>query len=227
MSSRLAAIAGERGLLTFDDAVSDHLGAGWTQAPVEQEAAISIRHLLKMTSGLTPQLAYEADPDTRWRYNTPAYHHLLRIIAGAANQSREAVTSDWLTGRIGMRDSGWAPRPWADADIAVVEDTRAVDEATRPSQDLNPAYGYLWWLNGQSFRLGAAGASRNDGPLIASAPPDLVAAQGALDKKLYVVPSLDLVVTRLGDRGSIEGSSFNDAFWDLLIQAAPPQRNPE
>ncbi len=54
-----------------------------------------------------------------------------------------------------------------------------------------------------------------------------VAAQGALDKKLYVVPSLDLVVTRLGDRGSIEGSSFNDAFWDLLIQAAPPQRNPE
>ena len=246
----LAAIVAERGLLTFDDAVSDHLGAGWTQAPAEQEAAISIRHLLKMTSGLTPQLAYEADPDTRWRYNTPAYHHLLRIIAGAANQSREVVTSDWLTGRIGMRDSGWAPRPWTDADIAVgfvttprdlarfgllvqargawdgtavVEDARAVDEATRPSQDLNPAYGYLWWLNGQSFRLGAAGASRNDGPLIASAPPDLVAAQGALDKKLYVVPSLDLVVTRLGDRGSIDGSSFNDAFWDLLIQAAPPR----
>ena len=244
----LAAIAAERGLLTFDDAVSDHLGAGWTQAPLEQETAVSIRHLLKMTSGLTPQLAYEADPDTRWRYNTPAYHHLLRIIAGAANQSREAVTSDWLTGRIGMHDSGWAPRPWANADIAVgfvtsprdlarfgllvqargtwdgaavVEDAHAVDEATRPSQDLNPAYGYLWWLNGQSFRLGAAGASRNDGPLIASAPPDLVAAQGALDKKLYVVPSLDLVVTRLGDRGSIEGSSFNDAFWDLLIQAAP------
>ena len=249
----LAAIAAERGLLTFDDAVSDHLGAGWTQAPAEQEAVISIRHLLKMTSGLTPQLAYEADPDTRWRYNTPAYHHLLRIIAGAANQDREVVTSDWLTGRIGMRDSGWAPRPWADGDIAVgfvttprdlarfgllvqargawdgtavVEDARAVDEATRPSQDLNPAYGYLWWLNGQSFRLGAAGASRNDGPLIASAPPDLVAAQGARDKKLYVVPSLDLVVTRLGDRGSIDGSSFNDAFWDLLIQAAPARPDP-
>ena len=246
----LAAIAAERDLLTFDDGVSNHLGAGWTQAPAEQEAAISIRHLLKMTSGLTPQLAYEADPDTRWRYNTPAYHHLLRIIAGAANQDREVVTSDWLTGRIGMRDSGWAPRPWTDADIAVgfvttprdlarfgllvqargawdgaavVEDARAVDETTRPSQDLNPAYGYLWWLNGQSFRLGAAGAARNDGPLIASAPPDLVAAQGALDKKLYVVPSLDLVVTRLGDRGSIDGSSFNHAFWDLLIQAAPPR----
>ena len=40
--------------------------------------------------------------------------------------------------------------------------------------------------------------------------------------KVYVVPSLDLVVTRLGDRGSIDGSSFNDAFWDRLIEAAPP-----
>lgn len=246
----LTAIAAERGLLTFDDAVSDHLGVGWTQAPAEQEAAISIRHLLAMTSGLTPQLAYEADPDTLWRYNTPAYHHLLRLIAGAANGSREAVTSDWLTDRIGMRDSGWAPRPWSSADIAVgfattardlarfgllvqargtwdgaavVEDPQAVDQATRPSQDLNPAYGFLWWLNGQSFRLGAAGATRSDGPLIASAPPDLVAAQGALDRKLYVVPSLDLVVTRLGDRGSIDGSSFNDAFWEQLIQAAPPR----
>ena len=120
-----------------------------------------------------------------------------------------------------------ADGPWATVDPGDAgwdaADARAVDQATQPSQDLNPAYGYLWWLNGQSFRLGAAGASRNDGPLIASAPPDLVAAQGALDKKLYVVPSLDLVVTRLGDRGSIEGSSFNDAFWDLLIQAAPPR----
>lgn len=244
----LAAIAAERDLLTFDDAVSDHLGVGWTQAPTEQEAAISIRHLLAMTSGLTPQLAYEADPGTRWRYNTPAYHHLLRIIAGAANESRDTVTSDWLTGRIGMRDSSWAPRPWANADIAVgflttardlarfgllvqargdwdgvaiVEDASAFDEATRPSQNLNPAYGLLWWLNGQPFRLAAGGAARNDGPLIASAPPDLVAALGALDRKVYVVPSLDLVVTRLGDRGSVDGSSFNDAFWDLLIQAAP------
>ena len=246
----LTTIAAERGLLTLDDTVSDHLGAGWSQASAAQEAAISIRHLLTMTSGLTPQLGYEADPDTRWRYNTPAYHHLLRIIAGAANLSRETVTRDWLTSRIGMRDSDWAPRPWANADTAVgflttardlarlgllvqargawdgaaiVEDARAIDQATRPSQQLNPAYGFLWWLNGQSFRLGAGrGASRNDGALIASAPPDLVAAQGALDRKVYVVPSLDLAVTRLGDRGSIDGSSFNDAFWDRLIQAAPP-----
>ena len=244
----LTAIAAERGLLTFDDAVSDHLGAGWTEASAEQEAAITIRHLLAMTSGLTPQLAYEADPGARWRYNTPAYHHLMRIIAGAANQSRETVTSDWLTDRIGMRDSAWAPRPWASDDIAVgfvtsardlarfgllvqargtwdstavVEDANAIDLATRPSQSLNPAYGFLWWLNGQAFRLGAGGAARSDGPLIASAPPDLVAAQGAFDRKLYVVPSLDLVVTRLGDRGSTDGSSFNDAFWELLMQAAP------
>jgi len=37
------------------------------------------------------------------------------------------------------------------------------------------------------------------GPLIPTAPPDLVAALGAVDRKLYVVPSLGLVVTRLGN----------------------------
>ncbi len=56
--------------------------------------------------------------------------------------------------------------------------------------------------------------------LIPAAPADLVAAQGARDRKLYVVPSLNLVVSRLGDNGSRDGSSFNDALWERLIRAA-------
>ena len=45
--------------------------------------------------------------------------------------------------------------------------------------------------------------------------------QGALNRKAYIVPSLGLVVVRLGDRGSSEGSSFNDVFWEALSKAAP------
>ena len=141
------------------------------------------------------------------------------------------------------------PRPWADAAIAVglsttprelarfglmiqaggrwhaqqiVTDTEFLADMLSPSQSLNPAYGLLWWVNGQAFRLGAnARATRQDGPLIAAAPDDLVAMQGAADRKLYLVPSLDLVITRLGANGSRPGSSFNDAFWEILIKAAP------
>ena len=62
------------------------------------------------------------------------------------------------------------------------------------------------------------------GTLIPAAPDDLVAAQGARDRKLYVVPGLSLVVARLGDSGSLEGSSFNNASWEVLGGAAPDRQ---
>ena len=89
-----------------------------------------------------------------------------------------------------------------------------------PSQSLNPAYGYLWWLNGQEFVLAGSRVGGNrSGPLIPSAPPDLVAMQGRNDRKLYSIPSLGLVITRLGDSGTADGVRFDDAFWQALMQA--------
>ena len=244
----LVGIARARGLLDLDDPVAAY-EPGWTAASVEEESAVTIRHLMAMTTGLTPQLAFEAAPGTTWRYNTPAYHHLLRIVAGTAAMEPSAVTRDWLTGPLGMADSRWEPRPWAQAAIGtgfattardlarfgllilaggawrgetIVEDTEYLAEMLRPSQTLNPSYGLLWWVNGQASTLSwALPPAQRAGPLVPSAPPDLVAAQGARDRKLYVVPSMDLVVARLGDNGSTDASSFNDAFWWLLAQAAP------
>ena len=244
----LVGLAQERGLLTLDDAVSAHAGR-WTQATEQQERAVTIRHLMAMTTGLTPALQHDAAPGSKWLYNTPAYHQLLRIVAAAAGLDRNEVTREWLTGRVGMRDSSWEPRPWATSAIAtgfattardlarfgllilaggtwdgetVIEDTAYLEEMLRPSQTLNPAYGLLWWVNGQASSMSwAIPPATAAGTLISAAPTDLVAAQGARDRKLYVVPSLDLVVSRLGDSGSVDGSSFNDAFWERLMEAAP------
>ena len=244
----LVGFAQERGLLTPDDAVTDHAGR-WTEATEEQEGTVTIRHLMAMTTGLTPALEYDAPPGSKWLYNTPAYHHLLRIVAAAAGLDRNEVTREWLTGSIGMRDSRWEPRPWANSAIAtgfattardlarfgllilaggtwdgqtVIEDTAYLAEMLRPSQMLNPSYGLLWWTNGQASSMSwAIPPVTTAGTLIPAAPDDLVAAQGARDRKLYVVSSLDLVVARLGDNGSRDGSSFNDAFWKRLIEAAP------
>ena len=244
----LVGMAQERGLLALDDPVTDHAGR-WTQATAEQERAVTVRHLMAMTTGLTPGLEYEARPGSNWLYNTPAYHHLLRIVAAAAGLDRNEVTRQWLTGPLGMRDSRWEPRPWANSAIAtgfatsarglarfglfilaggswdgetVIEDKTYLAEMLQPSQALNPSYGLLWWANGQTSSMSwAIPPVTTSGTLIPAAPTDLVAAQGARDRKLYVVPSLDLVVARLGDNGSREGSSFNDAFWERLIEAAP------
>jgi hypothetical protein len=46
-----------------------------------------------------------------------------------------------------------------------------------------------------------------------------------MGRKIYVVPSLDLVVTRLGDEppkaSRPEGSDFNEELWRRLMAAAP------
>ncbi len=243
----LVGMAQHRGLLRIDDVVSQHLGRGWSKASPEQEAAITIRHLLTMTSGLTDDLTFEAPAGTRWRYNSAAYSRTVKVVAAVAKKSPDAVTREWLTGPLGMADSHWVERAGAGREVAanplgfattardlarlglfvlgegkwdgatVFADRDYLQAALHPSQSLNPSYGYLWWLNGQAEVARGAG-ERVKGPLIPTAPPDLVAALGAIDRKLYVVPSLGIVVTRLGNSS---GPAFQNEFWKLLMAAAP------
>jgi CubicO group peptidase (beta-lactamase class C family) len=60
-----------------------------------------------------------------------------------------------------------------------------IDLATKSSQQLNPSYGYTFWVN-------------TDGVLWPTAPRDAFAFRGFTASRLYIVPSLDLVVARLG-----------------------------
>ena len=248
----IAGIAQEKGYLSIDDAVSKYLGDGWSGSAADNERLITIRHLLSMTSGLTVDLERQAAPGSVWLYNTPAYHFLMRVVSAATDTDRDTLTRDWITSKLNMQDSGWTPRPWANANIGVgfstsardlarfglmiqaggvwgeqvvIADAEYLQDMLSSSQALNPAYGYLWWLNGQEFSLAAnARASRSEGSLIAAAPADLIAMQGAEDRKLYLVPSLELIVTRLGYSGASQGEGFNDAFWRALMAAAPSAR---
>lgn len=243
----LIGMAQERQLLRLDDPISQYLGAGWSKASPEQEKLISIAHLLSMSSGLKDDLSFDATAGTTWYYNTPAYHMLMRVVEAAAGKNRDALTREWFTDKLGMVNSGWTARPWASADIAVgfsttarelarfglmiqaggrwreetlLGDSAYLSQMLAPSQSMNPAYGYLWWLNGQPFsRAAGAGAPRHEGFLIKAAPADLVAMQGALDRKLYIIPSLGLVIARLGSTGEADNISFNDAFWEALLSA--------
>jgi CubicO group peptidase (beta-lactamase class C family) len=111
----------------------------------------------------------------------------------------------------------WASRP-------PLVDPAYLRAALSPSQTLNPSYGYLWWLNGRrSFLLGDDPRPRQ-GPIVPTAPADLVAAMGAQDQRIYVVPSLDLVVARQGARGGppqLAPDGFDASWWALLSRAAP------
>jgi len=245
--SILVGIASDRGLLGLGAPVSTYVRAGWSRATPEQESAITVRHLLSMTSGLTPTLEFAAPAGSAWQYNTRAYSTLVGVLEGVTGDDIGRTTRTWLTEPLGMTATAWRRRPWVvsgqDAnpiglyttarDLARfgelmlaggvwagrrVVSERYVKAALAPSQTANPAYGLLWWLNGRPSRSGPASP---DSVLAPAAPRDMAAAQGLLGRKVFVVPSLGLVVVRLGDAPD---DDFNRRFWELLMAAAPSKR---
>lgn len=233
ITSVLVVVAREQGRLGLDDPVVRWLGPGWSRAPADGEAAITVRHLLTMTSGLREDLTAEAAPGTRWRYNTPAYSRLLAVLAAAAGRELPDLTRQWLTGPLEMRHSRWERRPgpaaalnpWGFLTTAhdllrfgrmilaggrpVVRDCAGLEVMLQPTRDLNPDYGGLWWLNSSAVP-GRAGRR------IPSAPAGLFAAEGARDCRLYLLPERDLIVVRLGEPA---GKGFAEGLWDRLIPA--------
>lgn len=243
VTSFLVGVAVSRGIVDIDQPVSTYLGTGWSSAEPGAESSILVQHLLTMTSGLDKSLQFQVPPGSRWQYNTNAYAVLVKLLEKVTGTGIDELTRSWLSGPIGMKDSRWGARSWIRAgqdantvgfqttarDLArfgilmlhqgiwqgkdLIPGKAYLAQSRKPSQDLNPAYGYLWWLNGQPVRRNG----KTEAPsMIPSAPDDLYAAQGALGRKLYVVPSMDLVVSRLGDAPP---EDFNEAFWSRLMGA--------
>ena len=103
----------------------------------------------------------------------------------------------------------------------IVSDKAYLADSVKPSQKMNPAYGYLWWLNSSSRPLASNGQRRSRN-LVPSAPADLFAAQGALGRRLWVVRSLGIVAVRLGDDPRASGrGDFDRLFWKALVEAIP------
>jgi len=244
----LAGIAVDKGLLDLSQPVSAYIGAGWSKATPLQEAAITVRHLMEMNSGLKEDLGFDAAPDIKFFYNTPAYAVMKPVLEAAAKQPLAEITQAWLARPAAMHDTAWLDRPAliasagnptglvttprdiarlgqlvlnggvSDAGVRVI--SKAQLDALFVPTKTNPSYGRLWWLNGGAETVGVgSNPRRRPGPLIGAAPTDMVAAMGALDRKLYVVPSRKLVVVRTGQAAPDRG--FDEQLWRLLVRAMP------
>jgi CubicO group peptidase (beta-lactamase class C family) len=82
------------------------------------------------------------------------------------------------------------------------------------SSKANHAYGFFFWLNGKdSFVMPSPnGYDAGKGWLIPKAPKDTVVMAGQDEQRVYVIPSLDMVVVRLGQKGSHD-PDFRVSFW--------------
>jgi len=212
----------------------------WRETP---KAAISLRHMLTMTSGLDTRGIPVRDavdqfnrnasaplahpPGSRWLYDTPTYHLLFHILERAAGEPFEAFAKRVLLDPLGMADTTWVTNtgPGADGlaknyytarssardlarfglcalrggrwDAGRIVSAEYLRDATAASQELNPAYGYLWW---QNARPGFAAGGNRETPThrFPGAPRDTYAALGQGGQAVFAAPSLDLVVIRQG-----------------------------
>jgi hypothetical protein len=68
---------------------------------------------------------------------------------------------------------------------------------------INAAYGLSVWLN--ALGPSPIGKPQN---FLDPAPADAFMAAGALDQRLYVIPSKDLVIVRFGHNNRFEDNTF-------------------
>jgi CubicO group peptidase (beta-lactamase class C family) len=247
----VAGIAQQEGTININNKTSTYLGNNWTSLPLAKENLITLKHQLTMTTGLddavpdgdcvTPScLIYKADAGTRWAYHNAPYRLLQDVMANASGQTWGAYCKAKLFDKVGMSGSFWfnnimycTTREAARFGSLILnkgkwDGTTLLNDAayftamTNTSQTYNLSYGYLWWLNGKASSMIPQSQIVFPTPLVPDAPADMVMALGKDDKKIYVVPSLDVVVVRLGDDAgtSVAGpSSFDNALW-LKFKAA-------
>lgn len=186
-------------------------------------------------------LIYIADAGTRWSYHNAPYTLLQDVVANATGQEWTAYFENSLRDKIGM-DGFWFSTndfnnvyfstarsmarfgllnlnggAWEDE--VILSDTDYFSEMTNSSQDINDAYGYLWWLNGKDgYRLPQTQLPFN-GSMIPNAPDDMYSGLGKNDQKLYVCPSDGIVLVRMGNdagEGLAAASSFDNQLWGYI-----------
>ncbi|UQD57457.1 serine hydrolase [Flavobacterium sp. K5-23] len=248
LTATLTGIAEQEGYLNTNNKVSDYIGAGWTSLPLAKENLITNKHLLAMTSGLEDinngdavdpaSLTYKADAGTRWAYHN-VYVKLQDVVAKATNQTWNTYFNTKLRDKIGM-DGTWfqsgnnsvyasTTRSMARFGLlmsnkgkwknTVVLNENYSNASANTSQNINLAYGYLWWLNGKASYHLPQSQLQFSGSIIPTAPNDMYMALGKNDQKIYIVPSKKMVVIRMGDAAdnvNLALSDFDNILWQKI-----------
>ena len=184
-------------------------------------------------------MEYKADAGTRWAYHQGAFMLLQKMITENAEMSFQAYCKAKISDKIGMNGNWTNPlglnvynsntRSMARFGLLMLnkgtwKQDPIVRQAyfnamTNTSQNINKSYGYCWWLNGKDVFMGTTSQEVVQRSLIPNAPDDMIAALGAQDQKIYVIPSKGLVIVRCGESAGVTElglSSFDNELWEKI-----------
>jgi CubicO group peptidase (beta-lactamase class C family) len=230
-SGAMLAAAVEDGLLTIDEKAVDTI-AEWKDNP--RKSQVTIRQLLSLTSGIVPGSTRETAPSyarsvaiasakfwpgQRFQYGPIPYQifgELMRRKLAARNESVEAYMKRRILEPIGLKVSRWVKdvdgnvhlpngmsltaREWANYGKFVRHQAKWDGRQIVPWNVLkecfvgshaNPNYGITFWLK-------EAG----------NAPNDLVFARGLGSQRLYIIPSLELVIVQFAETEIFDDGRF-------------------
>lgn len=170
---------------------------------------------------------FQAEPGSTFLYAQTAVTVLVAIVEAAAGEDLQEFAqrelfepigierSDWFWDRDGSgRTQGFAwldmtPIAWARLGHLLLGEGRWGDrQLLDPSYvaqgatgtDANPAYGFLWWVNSGDWGVdsGFPAYEEAEGQKWPGLPADTFAYSGLFDQDMIVIPSLDMVVVRMG-----------------------------
>jgi CubicO group peptidase (beta-lactamase class C family) len=179
-----------------------------------------------------------ADPGNRWDYCDPAFAHLALAFRHIAGQELAEFMKERVLDPIGIEDLEWDQlgiddghigihtNPFSGIHISARELARFgylmlrrgrwngmeivapwwLDLCTRTSQALNARYGLTWWVNTQQT-------------LWPAVPRDAFAALGYNTNLCAVIPSLDLVVVRIGAGPTEQTEDTTPPFFAAIVGA--------
>lgn len=161
------------------------------------------------------------EPGTVWTYSDPGWAHLALAFFNITGREMSDYLQERVFGPIGIENLSWDVQggsgfmgPHTNAHTGIHISARElarfgylmlhkgvwdgeqlvprwwVELATEPSQDLNPAYGYTWWVNKGGARW-------------PELPRDAFGLSGHRNNYCTIIPSLDLVVARVGSGPSL------------------------
>jgi|GEM_PF-648195 len=185
-------------------------------------------------------------PGTRWYYNDAAYRLLFYILEEASDMSLPEYSASRLFEPLGMNETDWVIREetllgrtidnyewvefsaldaarfgWMAFNKGNWNGNQVVPESWMNASIVSqyehaPWYGRLWWLNASSIHKTPSVEIPRSGSIAPDAPKDMFAALGAFDQKIYVIPSMDIVVVRLGGE-ALDSRLAAGVFDNLLL----------
>jgi CubicO group peptidase (beta-lactamase class C family) len=247
LTAFMIGITKEQNNVDIEQASSMYLGNGWSSCTQAQEQAIKVKHHLSMTTGINDNVAdlncvdstclqYLTAPNTRWAYHNAPYYLLHNVIENVSNQSLQQYTNQKLKNVIGMSSGTWfnnifysktldaarfgqlmlSNAKWNNT--VLINDTSYLFAMRNTSNAFNLSYGYLWWLNGKANYMIPQTQFVVNNSLASWAAPDMYAAMGKYDQKIYIIPSQQMVVVRFGNatNSMLAVSEFDNALWQRM-----------